>query len=112
MIPETTTVVVRHWGVCNDNGHAPHNLEQFMYALQDAMAEVPGEYQSSAEIDFDPDYEFGETYAAVRVTYERPMTESERNDYIAEERKRIEEAIARNERWNDEKRRELAKLAA
>ncbi|RVO55187.1 hypothetical protein CN090_04530 [Sinorhizobium meliloti] len=82
------TVTIRRWGCLADHGNIPHKLEEFVAALQAALDEVPAEHKHTAEVDCDPEHEYGESYAAVRVTYDRPMTEEEIAAEEAEERRR------------------------
>lgn len=91
----TITETVRYWGACSDNGEVPPRmLSDFMDALDAAMNEIPREYRATAEIDFDPDQEYGETYDAVRITYERPETPAETTVRLANERAHWNEQLA------------------
>lgn len=89
----TKTIKVRHYGICGDDGNIPYDLAQFLYAIQAAFNEVPIKYLQTAEVDCEPDYEYGEHYAAVRITYERPMTDDELAEYRERERNH----------WNEQK---------
>lgn len=82
----TTTVTVRYWGARSPDGRIPYRAAEFLNAVQTAFNEIPEEYRDSAVFDADPDYEFGETYSALRLTYERPETTSEAEARVAAER--------------------------
>lgn len=82
----TTTVTVRYWGTCSPDRHIPYRAAEFLEAVQTAFNEIPEEYRDSAVFDADPDYEFGETYSALRLTYERPETPPEASARRAAER--------------------------
>lgn len=91
----TITETVRYWGACSDNGDVPPRmLSDFMAELNAAMNEIPREYRATAEIDFDPDSEYGETYDAVRITYERPETPAETTVRLENERWHWNEQLA------------------
>lgn len=78
-----TTETVLLWNVRGEQ--PPHDLAAVIAALSAAMDSVPAEYRQSAHIDFDPYWEHGEHYSQVCVTYSRPMTEAEADQYAAEE---------------------------
>ena len=90
----STTVTVRYWGACNDGKRAPHRLVEFKDALDAAIAEIPREHLGSATIEFEPDFEYGEAYSAVRITYERPETPEETAARIDGERAHWIEQLA------------------
>ena len=91
----SSAVTVRHWGVCSDEQNAvPSSLMAFRHELDKAIAEIPPEYLDSAEIDFRHDYEFGESYDACRITYERPETPEETAARIDGERAHWSEQLA------------------
>lgn len=89
-----TTVTVRYWGACNDGRQAPHRLVEFQDALEDAIAEIPKAHLDSAVIEFEPDFEYGEAYSAVRITYDRPETPEETAARIDGERAHWSEQLA------------------
>lgn len=83
----TITETIRHCGPCGDTGEGvPHKLTEFQDWLAKAVLEIPPKYLGTAEIDFEPDYEFGEYYAAVRITYERQEAPEETATRITKER--------------------------
>lgn len=73
----TTTETIRHFGAGKDNGSIPYKLEELINTLMQARMEIPQECWDGASVDCEPDYEFGEHYASMRITYERPMTPDE-----------------------------------
>lgn len=72
----TVTETVATWGTACGN-FVPHRLEDFLLAVSEACAAIPDEYSHTAEIDCTPQYEFGEAYSQVVISYERPMTDEE-----------------------------------
>jgi hypothetical protein len=90
----TVTVTIREWGTCCDSGNIPHKLEDFFAALNEARLSIPAEYRDGARVDCEPEYEHGESYGCVRVTYERPMTPTEI------EARRLENRKHWNGQWN------------
>lgn len=93
MTTHTVTVTVRHCGAGQGDGFAPYNLVEFQAWLRSAMDEIPADCLASAEIDFEPDYEHGEYYSAVRITYERPETADETAARISDRRKHWEQQL-------------------
>lgn len=93
MTEHTVTVTVRHCGAGQDDGFAPHNVSEFHRWLCVAMAEIPDDCLHTATIDFEPDYEYGEHYSAVRITYERPETADETAARISDRRKHWERQL-------------------
>lgn len=90
------TVTVRQYGYGEDSaGFPPHSLPAAIQALQETLLEIPLEYRESAEVSFEPAWEYGESYEQVRITYERPETE-------AEEAARRSEERANLTKWIDE----------
>lgn len=94
MTNHTVTVKVRHCGAGQNDGFAPHILVEFQAWLRSALDEIPADCLDSAEIDFEPDYEHGEHYSAVRITYERPETAEETAKRQAEHRAHWESQLA------------------
>ena len=77
--------VVLRWGIDAER-QPPHSLNTAIYYLVEAQRAVPDAYRSSARIDFDPHHDCaGDTYAQVVVTYSRPMTDTEVEQYAAED---------------------------
>ncbi len=97
---KTETVTVATWGTMHDRP-IPHNLTEFFAALNEVRLSIPSEYRAAAEIDLEPEYEFGDSYARLRVTYERPMTDEE------EEAQRIKDRA----HWLDQKDQAFARVA-
>lgn len=82
-----TTITVREYGYGERAiGFPPRDLPQLIQALQETLLEVPPEYRDSAEVSFEPAWEFGESYEHVRITYERPETPEEEATRKATER--------------------------
>ena len=96
-----TTITVREWGTVasmrNGGDHIPYRLSDMIAELALAQAEIPPEHRATAHVDCEPDYEFGEHYEAMRVTYSRPMDADELAAYHVEERKHWEGQLAEAE---------------
>lgn len=89
----TITETALNWSVAGDM-QAPHNLDDVLRLLTEARLSIPKEYRAGAEIDFDPYYDCaGETYAQVRITYERPETKEEAVERVRREREHWEEQM-------------------
>jgi hypothetical protein len=61
------------YGVAGDVP-TPRGLSECIAEFSRVLAAVPSEYRDSTEIDFEPHWEYGESYSQVRIYYERPMT--------------------------------------
>lgn len=81
----TVTEKVKTYGYDGD-ADLPILLVDAVQALSEDLLSIPVEYRASAEIDFEPGFEFGESYACVRITYERPETDEEEAERLAGER--------------------------
>lgn len=79
------TVTVAEWGA-GEHESIPHRLSAFIEKLSQAQQTIPLDYRGNAEVDCEPHYEFGESYARVRVVYERPLTIAERRIEAIEQR--------------------------
>lgn len=66
--------------------YLPRSLTDAVRAFSKDWLSIPAEYRESAEIDFEPVFEYGESYACVRITYERPETDEEAAERLAGER--------------------------
>lgn len=74
----TTTVKVATYGFnCRYDAPIPHKLTDLIDVLQSVLERIPAEFRDTAEVDCDPDHEYGESYEAIRITYERPATPEE-----------------------------------
>ena len=103
-----TTITVREWGYANcPHGTIPYRLPELIAELQAALMAIPEEHRHTATVDCEPDYEFGEHYAAMRVTYERPMNSDELAAMHVENRRHWEGQLADAERRVETCRREL-----
>ena len=111
MANETITVLHRHWG-SGSEVWLPWTPQDAIKLLQNALDAIPEEYRDTAEISFEPDYEYGEHYAAMRVFYSRPETAEERRRRIADRRTDLELMIKGQERMLAERRAELAAVIA
>lgn len=80
-------------------GDIPYKLDEFFAKLNEVRLSIPAEYRDSAEIDCDPEWERGESYARVRISYSRPMTEEEVAEQAAEDREhwagQLQDAVER-----------------
>lgn len=81
----TVTEKVKTYGYDGD-ADLPRLLVDAVQTLSEDLLSIPAEYREDAEIDFEPGFEYGESYARVRVTYERPETEAEAAARTASER--------------------------
>ncbi len=89
----TVTVIVRSMGT-GQGGSIPYKLDELLSALNDARLEVPAEYRGSIEVDCEPSYEFGEHYARMQITYERPENEKEKARRIVDEQRHWDAQLA------------------
>jgi hypothetical protein len=88
--PVEKTVTLRTYGYdYHSVSSPPRNLTEAIAILQEALMEIPSEYRASAEVDFSPYWEHGETYDRVGITYSRMETHEE-----AEVRERTERQAA------------------
>ena len=55
----------------------PGKLTETIEKLQAILAEIPEEYRGSAEIDFTPEYSYGDSFGHISITYRRPETAAE-----------------------------------
>lgn len=81
----TVTEKVKTYGYDGD-ADLPLLLVDAVQTLSEDLLSIPKEYRESAEIDFEPSFEYGESCACVRITYERPETEQEAAARVASER--------------------------
>ena len=92
----TTRVEVLRMGC--DGEDIPHGLLAFTARLNAAAQEIPTQYLEHAEIDVEPEWEHGEAYTAVMVSYARPETPAEKAARVEQERAdwqwRLDEARA------------------
>ncbi|MBB4192822.1 hypothetical protein [Rhizobium aethiopicum] len=80
-------ITVREYGYGEDAvGYPPHGLAEVIQILQETLMEIPPEFRSSAEVDYSPRYEYGESYDRLRIIYERPETAEEQTARITAER--------------------------
>lgn len=109
------TIVVRHFGVASktEDGYVPHTVVELISALQDALSDIPPEYRATAEIDVseDPDPYDSCGYDSLRITYSRPMTEGEHDEYARSRRADLLSEIIDYERLAMDRRAELATLS-
>lgn len=91
-------IIVREYGYGeNTVGYPPHGLSEVIKILQETLMEIPTEYRSSAEVDYSPRWEFGESYDRLRIMYERPETADEENARLDVERASITKWITEQE---------------
>lgn len=102
-----TTIIVREWGTAKLDGNIPYRLPELVAELQTALIAMPEEHRHTAYVDCEPDYEFGEHYAAMRVTYERPMNADELAAMHVGKRRHWERRLADAERRVAECRKEF-----
>lgn len=81
----TVTEKVKTYGYDGD-ADLPRLLVGAIQTFSEDLLSIPKEYRESAEIDFEPGFEYGESYACVRITYERPETAEEAATRTASER--------------------------
>lgn len=81
----TVTETVKTYGAGGD-ADIPTLLVDVVQTLSKDLLSIPEECRTSAEVDFEPYYEFGEHYAHISVTYERPETEDERAGRLKQDR--------------------------
>lgn len=81
----TVTEKVKTYGYDGD-ADLPILLVDAVQAFSEDLLSIPAEYRASAEIDFEPGFEYGESYPCVRITYERPETPEETAERLAGER--------------------------
>ncbi|NZD50564.1 hypothetical protein [Rhizobium leguminosarum] len=109
------TIVVRHFGVASktEDGYVPHTVIELISALQDALSDIPPQYRATADVDIseDPDPYDGCGYDSLRVTYSRPMTEREQEEYARSRRADLLSEIIDYERLANDRRAELASLS-
>lgn len=110
--PESTTITVRHFGMCGTHGEVPRTAVELIAALQSALSDVPPEYRNAVEVDLseDPDPYENMGYEALRVTYDRPMTGAEIAEYVLEWRSELESEMADYQRLANDRAAELAAL--
>ena len=80
----TVTEKVKTYGY-NGDADLPRSLVDAVQTLSEDLLSIPAEYREDAEIDFDPGFEYGESYARVSITYERPETDEEEAERLAGE---------------------------
>lgn len=86
-------IVVREYGYDPSSvGYPPRALSEVIQILNETLLEIPSEYRASAEVDYSPRWEFGETYDRLRIMYERPETKEE-------EAARREAELADTSKW-------------
>lgn len=56
----------------------PGKLLEFMAWCNEQLAKIPNDFQVTAEINFDPAHEYGESYPNIEITYVSLETEQER----------------------------------
>jgi len=88
-----TTETVLIAGIDCRHRQLPRTLNEAIEMLCDAESAIPAEYRDSARVDFEPQCEYGEYYAQVRVTYSRPMTDAELEQHAADESKHWAEQL-------------------
>ncbi len=81
----TVTEKVKTYGYDGD-ADLPRSLVDAVQTFSEDLLSIPKEFREDAEIDFEPGFEYGESYARVRITYERPETEQEVAARVANER--------------------------
>lgn len=81
----TITEKVKTYGYDGD-ADLPRLLVDAVQTFSEDLLSIPAEYRQTAEIDFEPGFEYGESYACVRITYERPETVEEAAARVASER--------------------------
>ena len=62
----------------------PENAKEFMKFFNDKLSEVPDEYIDSAKISVECFEYYGQANLEVNVTYERPLTNEEREKQEAD----------------------------
>lgn len=83
----TTTVKVATYGVdWRYDAPIPHKLTDLIDVLQSVLERIPAEFRDTAEVDCGPDYEYGESYEAIRITFERPATPEEVEQQLSADR--------------------------
>lgn len=105
-----TTETVMTWSV-NAERQAPRLLSEVLDILSDVEGDIPIEFRASAEIDFEPLFEHGESYTQVRVSYERPMTAAELEQHAADEAEHWSRQLLEAESRADHCRARLAEIA-
>mgnify|MGYP001017801535 CR=1 FL=1 len=99
--PLTTEIEVLHLGIASKGGDfVPHKLVDLIATLQGELDSVPAEFIESAEYSFEPDYEYGDSYDALRVTYTRPETSAEREARVARELAELAKRDAEHAAWS------------
>lgn len=94
------------------SGDIPTKLTDFIAKLSEALDAVPPDYRDTAEVDLDPSYSYGDAYANVVVTYERPKEPAEFDAERQEEVRRTVGFLRRAEREVEVMRERLEKLRA
>lgn len=95
-----------------DNGEIPTKLQDFIAKLFEALDEIPDECRDTAEIDLEPRYAYGDAYANVVVTYERPKEPKDISAEREEEVRRTASFLRKAEREVEIMRDRLEKLKA
>lgn len=85
----------------NGDADLPRLLVDAVQTFSEDLLSIPEEYRQSAEMEFEPGYEFGESYACVQITYERPETPEE-------EKLRADDKMRH---WNDQLAQALGRVA-
>ena len=89
------TVEVYKYNFVDD--HIPTKADEFMEFWQDKLNLIPDEFMDSALIDIDEIEEYGASYFSAKVTYKRPKTDEEIDNYARNAMEHVErlEAIER-----------------
>lgn len=100
LAPIEKTITVRTYGYGHDAelcGLPPHGLAETIAILQEALLEIPPEYREQAEVDFSSQWELGETYDRLCITYSRLENDDEAESRQALERTAIVKWIEQEE---------------
>jgi hypothetical protein len=108
----TTYVRVRKYGGTykERSGSIPHDAEEFMRVIQDALNEMPPEYLSMAKVNIEPEYELGEHYDCLEIGYYREMTAEEIIEYHAVDLRDWEDRLSAAVEHTDRCRKVVATL--
>lgn len=83
-------ITAREYGYGKDAvGYPPHRLSELIEILQETLMEIPSEFRATAEVDYSPRFEYGESYDRLRILYERPETTGEEASRKASEREAV-----------------------
>lgn len=94
-----TKVVVYEREYAGNTQDPPKSLAEFCTWLNDIVAQIPVEYHHAARIEFDTEYQYGDPWWSLQISYLRPET--------PEETRVREEAARRKAEFQKTSRRSL-----